>query len=812
MKNIIFKTSLIAGAKGERGDVGESETIPTNGVILYEGDDIPDGYEETTKSDLLTEIEEDWNALTEQVAENTQNIATQTARIDNIIALPDGSTTADAELIDIRVGANGDTYGSAGDAVREQFKGVTDNLYNYNCYNIVNSLFKEDFSNGGVTWTWSGESCHVEGTANAIQFISLWLSTSEIPKYLERGKTYKIKYSGTNVMLRIYDYSGGNIRELVATTSDTVFTMPENITGMIIRLWVAKNAVIDETVKPIILNSYPNSELAIKEEVQLIKGVITTNSCDDITENSIQFISSSGGEPSISDAPFFPAWISTINTLGYILQIVYPYNTVNAPLYRRKTGNNWSEWTEFNNFSNIRVNRGTSYTETDANNVKNNGIYFISSSGGVPSMENTPIFPCWLETTNILNDNIVLQVVYPYYQEYHDIWYRVYKNSNWGSWKKVGSGETIYNNTTVEKETVNNTYNITTSPTITTDTNGWLQAVDTNTQDETSKTDMTGAIMSMLNDTGYCHLSEGIFYVSGSIDLPTGATLEGCGRNTIIRLLGSVESGYICRLKEYSTIKNIRFSGGYNDGDVSDGNIGSRNGIIYIGNRDGNEPSVTPSTGKNCMITSCWFENFSGSAIYGHNAGGGLQEGLTVSDCFITLCKAGINIDYWTEYCKFTNVVVFKCYYACINNGGNNVFTACTFHGTIGFLIDNSNDKSPNSAHGSVIGCTFNHIDNWNNPSILGSGVGVKIINTNNGFVFDGCQFFYGTIDVDSSKGIMFSNCLLNGQSYSKIKVRGTYKVVFSGDMFLTAPTLDINNNVIFDNCRNAANGNLITT
>lgn len=59
--------------------------------------------------------------------QSQQNVLKQ--RMDTFTQLPSGSTSGDAELQDIRVGANGTTYNTAGDAVRGQYSQLKEYLH-----------------------------------------------------------------------------------------------------------------------------------------------------------------------------------------------------------------------------------------------------------------------------------------------------------------------------------------------------------------------------------------------------------------------------------------------------------------------------------------------------------------------------------------------------------------------------------------------------------------------------------------------------------------------------------------------------------
>lgn len=79
--------------------------------------------EERTNADNLEKSERLAEIATEKT-ERKKEINVERKRIDNLAKLQNGSTTGDAELIDIRVGADGKEYENAGKAVRGQYTGL----------------------------------------------------------------------------------------------------------------------------------------------------------------------------------------------------------------------------------------------------------------------------------------------------------------------------------------------------------------------------------------------------------------------------------------------------------------------------------------------------------------------------------------------------------------------------------------------------------------------------------------------------------------------------------------------------------------
>ena len=163
--------------------------------------------------------------LTKSVASAREELSTERARIDNLVASP---TPGASELVDVRVGADGKTHGSAGTAIREQIG------------EIHNAMQNDSFLFIGLT---QGE--YVDNTDGSIKTMGSYERTDYID--ISGMGILNVTAPAALSFNALYDKDKNFIQNIVFGASEADYELPDNAAYLMMS--AGKGLLADTIVK-----------------------------------------------------------------------------------------------------------------------------------------------------------------------------------------------------------------------------------------------------------------------------------------------------------------------------------------------------------------------------------------------------------------------------------------------------------------------------------------------------------------------------------------------------------------------------------
>lgn len=250
VKSIVYRTFVTESITGD-------STVPSEYESWYEA--------------LLEHISE-YEIASDQIEANTRNIATNTndiavldGRVDELTTLPEGSTTGDAELADIRVGADGTVYENAGEAVRTQIADVKADL-------TAHEEYAEQYI----------------GSYQSTSYVTtsgIYLSVKSVPYSLTAGVEYKLRFDVTwettiaDQVALTFNFSDGTTHEtgFVVNRGNT-YTPTKKVNS--ITIWLGKNVVRADGTATLTISCGGIIDTAVEEvneDIETIDSKVDTN-------------------------------------------------------------------------------------------------------------------------------------------------------------------------------------------------------------------------------------------------------------------------------------------------------------------------------------------------------------------------------------------------------------------------------------------------------------------------------------------------------------------------------------------------------